>query len=347
MTRKNVRLTLPPGSLAEARDQAKLHRGLLVLRRDPALEAHRELEARREAHAKAIPVADALERYRASVMAATSKPGSRRKRLRVLDRALQGFMARPVASLTRGELLERLDAIQINSGNPSRNRAQSELRHFLGWTHARDIVQANVLDRVRQRAPEVSRDRVLADGELAALMLATSDGSLYSDLVRVLLHTGARRNEIATLRVDDLDFTARTITIRAEVSKTKVGRTIPLDEAIAGRLAGRARGLRQDAFVFGEGIGEKPAAGFARRFARLMTRMPAGMPHFTLHDIRRTVATRMHEAGVDTLVIEDLLGHLSGVRRGVAGTYNRSRTLERQRQALEAWSATLQAIAAE
>ena len=62
---------------------------------------------------------------------------------------------------------------------------------------------------------------------------------------------------------------------------------------------------------------------------------------WTLHDIRRTVATRLHDAGVDPLVIEDLLGHLSGVRGGMAGVYNRSVTLAKQREALNDWAGKL------
>ena len=62
---------------------------------------------------------------------------------------------------------------------------------------------------------------------------------------------------------------------------------------------------------------------------------------WTLHDIRRTVATRLHAAGVDVLTVEDLLGHSSGVRLGVAGVYNRAETLERQRPALRQWAIKL------
>jgi hypothetical protein len=57
-----------------------------------------------------------------------------------------------------------------------------------------------------------------------------------------------------------------------------------------------------------------------------------------------TVATRLHQSGVDALVIEDLLGHLTGVRGGIAGVYNAATTLDRQRRALTGWSATLAAF---
>ena len=72
--------------------------------------------------------------------------------------------------------------------------------------------------------------------------------------------------------------------------------------------------------------------------------MPADTERSPLHDLRRTIATRLHQSGVDVLVIEDLLGHLTGVRGGIAGVYNAATTLDRQRRALAGWSATLAAL---
>ena len=208
--------------------------------RDPALEAEADLEARREAHSKAVTVAAVLDDYERNVMASSAKQTSRRKRMRVLRRAMAGFEGRAVASLTRGDFIKRLDQIQTEAGDVSRNRAQSELRHFLGWCRDRDIVQTIALDRVRRGVRETPRDRALTDEELKALLNAIGDGSAYSDLMRVLLHTAMRRNEAASLQARDLDFDERTITVRAEVSKTRQARTIPMNDALVDMLRERA-----------------------------------------------------------------------------------------------------------
>ena len=347
VTGKNTPLSLPAGTLSEARVIAKSHRAMVALGRDPALEAKADLEVRREAHAKAVTVASVLNDYERNVMASSPKQTSRRNRVRVLLRAMTGFEERAVASLTRGDFIKRLDQIQAEAGDVSRNRAQSEIRHFLGWCRDRDIVQTIALDRVRRGVRETPRDRALNDEELKALLNAIGDGSAYSDLMRTLLRTAMRRNEAASLQVRDLDFEARTITIRAEVSKTRQSRLIPMDDALVDMLRERARGLKRDGFVFGEGSGFKRAfSGFSKAFARLWTTMPAGMERWTLHDLRRTTATRLHQSGVDALVIEDLLGHLTGVRGGIAGVYNAATTLDRQRQALADWGAALAALKA-
>jgi integrase len=342
VTLKNVRLGVAARSLFEARAVAKSHRAAVAAGRDPALEAKADLSARQEAHARLISVADALARYEGAVVERTAKLASRRKRIRVLRRAVEPFLPRAVASLRRAELIGRLDEVQATSGGVSRNRAQSEIRHFLGWCWDRDLVPSIVIDRVRQAVREQARERVLNDAELSAVLAATADRSAYADLVRTLLHTGMRRAEAASLQPRDLDFEARTITVRGEISKTRRSRVIPMEDPIASMLHKRARGLPRDGHVFGDGTGFKaPFSGFSKRFAALSSAMPKETERWTLHDIRRTVATRLHEAGADALAVEDLFGHLGGIRSGVAGVYNRAQTLFSQRAALKAWAAKL------
>ena len=57
-----------------------------------------------------------------------------------------------------------------------------------------------------------------------------------------------------------------------------------------------------------------------------------------LHDIRRTVATRMADLGMLPHTIEAVLNHQSGHKSGVAGVYNRSRYEREVRSALALWS---------
>jgi integrase len=219
------------------------------------------------------------------------------------------------------------------------------LRVFLGWLLERQTVEKNELDRVRMAGRETPRSRVLSDNELKRLIERTKDATPFSDIVKVLLRSAMRRGEAAALQPRDLDFGAMTIKVREEVSKTSRARTIPMGAELVEMLRGRSTGLAPDGYLFGDGSGfERPFAGFSKLFAKMWATMPASVEKFTLHDIRRTIATRLHEASVDALTIEDLLGHLTGVRGGIAGVYNAARTLDRQRRALAGWSATLAAL---
>jgi integrase len=58
------------------------------------------------------------------------------------------------------------------------------------------------------------------------------------------------------------------------------------------------------------------------------------IPRWTLHDLRRTFSTRLHDAGVEPLVVEALLAHK---QQGVAAVYNRASFRDAKRVALSRW----------
>ena len=341
VTKKMTRDSLSATSLADARSQAIKKKLMVSDGGDPVIKAKEALQAKQIEHAQAKSVADALDAYEKDFVSGV-KEASRRQRVAKLRRAVAPFNDRPVASLTKGELVTRLDAIQSESGPVARNRAHLEIRAWQGWLHERDHVATVALAGVKKRGVEQARTRVLTDAELAVMLTATMDGSAFSDVVRVLLHTGMRKSEAASLQPRDLDFIARTIKVRAEVSKTKRERVIPMVDAIAPLLEARAS-LRPTEYIFGEGSAFRSQFSGWGQVDRVRAALPEG-DVWTLHDIRRTVATRLYDAGVDSLVIEDLLGHIS-TRQGVAGIYNRSVTLTRQREALNAWADRLALLA--
>jgi integrase len=344
ITGKNARITLGAGSLMEARARARELRATVTIGRDPALDAKQDLLARQAAHSGAVTVADALNRYDDAIVKPAVRAGSRRARMVSLRKAVAPFNDYPVALLKRGAIVSRLDEIQMTRGPIARNRAQSEIRHWLGWLRDRDLVQTIELDRVKKAVKEQARERVLTDAELTVLMRETTDRTPFSDIIWVLLHTGLRRGEAANLQAGDLDFATTTIRVRGEVSKTRQSRLIPMDEAIAPMLRERAERVGREGYIFGDGSDyRRPFSGWGKRVAALVKAMPKGEP-WVLHDIRRSVATGLYSAGVDPLVIEDLLGHSTGVRSGVWGIYNRSETLARQRPALRAWAEKLAAL---
>ena len=63
-----------------------------------------------------------------------------------------------------------------------------------------------------------------------------------------------------------------------------------------------------------------------------------------LHDIRRTVATRMAELGVLPHVVEAVMNHISGHKAGVAGVYNRATYAAEKRAALNLWAAHVEKL---
>jgi integrase len=87
-------------------------------------------------------------------------------------------------------------------------------------------------------AHELARDRVLDDNELTAVWHALGAGD-YGDLVRLLMLTGARRQELGSLRWSEIDFAARVITLPASRVKNKRAHEIPLSQTAFDILAAR------------------------------------------------------------------------------------------------------------
>ena len=321
LTKKNARITFEATSLADARAIVHRYRVALTEGRDPSMERKEAIVARHVEHARTITVRASLDAYEPGFLDdAPLKQKSRRERMLRLRRVLAPLMERAVSSISQPEMIGHLDAVRKNSGPIAANRAHAEIRAWLGWAKLRAHAADNVLDRVPKQVSEKSRERVrvLTDAELGAICFATTDRTPFSDIVRVLLHTGMRKGEVASLQPRDLDFEARTIKVRDESCPKPCERVIPMIDAIAAMLAERAEGLEGRRLIFSAMVrdsGRRSRVGASRPIG---CALHAGERCWTLHDIRRTVATRLYEAGVDSLVIEDLLGHLSGVegRRG-------------------------------
>jgi len=117
--------------------------------------------------------------------------------------------------------------------------------------------------------------------------------------------------------------------------RTKNGRPhdVPLSRAALEALSGHPRRDDRD-LVFGEGEGS--FSGWSKAKTALDER--CRVKDWTLHDLRRTAATRMADLGVQPHVIEAVLNHVSGHKAGVAGIYNRSTYAAEKRAALDLWA---------
>ena len=85
--------------------------------------------------------------------------------------------------------------------------------------------------------------------------------------------------------------------------------------------------------VFGDAAGG--FAGWSVAKVRLDEKLGSAVKPWTLHDLRRTGATRMADSGVQPHIIEAVLNHVSGHKGGVAGIYNRSAYEPEKRVALD------------
>jgi integrase len=92
-------------------------------------------------------------------------------------------------------------------------------------------------------------------------------------------------------------------------------------------------------------FGERSDVGFAN-WANSKSALDAfsGVSGWTVHDLRRSAATGMANLGVAPHVVEEILNHQSGHRRGVAGIYNRATYGTAVRAALDVWHEHIRAL---
>ena len=261
---------------------------------------------------------------------------------RILDRdVLPAIGDKPIADLRKRDVIEMIDGITDRGSGVMANRTLAIVKRLLTWAASRDIVESNVAQFVEPPADETRRDRVLTDVELIDIWhAADTQGGPYGAGVKLLMLTAARREEIFGLSEDELDLEGATIRLPASRTKVKEGRTIPLSpQAVAildalPRLAGP---------YLLSATGERPWCDFPRSKRSLDKRLP-GMKPWVLHDLRRSCATGLQRLGARLETIEAVLGHVSGSRRGIVGTYQRHAFETEARAALEAWGRHIDAL---
>lgn len=244
----------------------------------------------------------------------------------------------PVEDVMRSTIAEGLGKVEQESGLVTRNRTRSALSRLFSWALEEGLAEHNPVVGTARR-PEKPRERVLSDDELGAIWSATVNPGDHNAIVRLLMLTGQRREEVAAARWTEIDTKSALWRIPAERTKNKRAHEVPLSKhalAIFGSLARReARDL-----IFGEADG--PFSGWSKSKERLDRR--SGVLSWTLHDLRRTVVTGMAEIGVQPHIVEAVVNHVSGHKSGVAGIYNRATYAEEKRNALKKWAEHLAPI---
>ena len=176
-----------------------------------------------------------------------------------------------------------------------------------------------------------TRERVLSRDEWAALWAwGLAAPYPWGPLVRVLMLSGQRLGEVAGMRWAEIDGDVWTVpSVR---HKGKRGHEVPLSVALAGILAGLPR---HDEHVFSTRAGKAIAPG-SKLLALILRETATGGWRF--HDIRRTAATRMSEAGVPRFTVARVLGHADG---GVSAVYDRYGYRAEKRDALDRLALTV------
>jgi integrase len=319
----------------EARKRAKSALSTVNLGHDPQLE---KAEARAQS---AVTLRSIVERYLKERAAKRLKPKTLAEVTRSLREHWKPLHAIPLTKVMRIDIAGQLGRITKERGPIAANRSRSYLSTLYAWAIAEGLADANPVVGTNKAAEEISRDRVLSDEELRLVWSCAGKSDDYGAIIRLLILTGQRREEVAAMRWSEFEFDKNLWRIGAERTKNGLPHEVPLPAEAAKVL--KAHGGREGRdLVFGSREG--PFQGWGNAKIALEGRIRAnlgeksGLKPWRLHDLRHTVATRMNELGVLPHVVEAVLNHISGHKAGVAGVYNRASYAAEKRQALDLWA---------
>jgi integrase len=252
--------------------------------------------------------------------------------------AIAKWGARKISTIQRPDVIRLLDGL-VDQGNPiSANRTLASLRKLFNWAEGRYALSGNPCDKVEMPGSETARDRVLTDDELAAVWrAATEQGGHFESVVKLLILTGQRRNEVAGMEWRELDLPTKLWKLPRGRVKNDNGHEVPLSPQSLAIIEAVPR-IANRALVFTT-TGTTPISGFSK--VKLDLDEASGVEDWTIHDLRRTAASGIARLGVSLPVIEKILNHSSGSFRGVVGVYQRHSYADEKRAALDLWGAHL------
>jgi integrase len=344
-------------TLEQARTKARQWLALIQRGIDPAEEEERKrlAEDRKRANSFAAVAEDFIR---------TKLPSERRGA--EVERAIRrefipAWGKRPVTDITALDVLAIIRPIKERAPYLAHNTLGYAKRLF-SWAIDQHVygLETSPCDRLKPKkiiGERKPRQRVLSDEELFAFWRAASRMPYpYGPLLRMLLLTGQRHSDVAGAPWSEISLDRAEWIIASGRFKSDTSHLIPLTDDTLAILRALPR-FRGGTFVFTTTGGEKPTdiRGWAksqldarmlqtlRALARKRGDDPNGvkLPPFVIHDLRRTMRTRLTQLRIPTEVAEATIGH---GKKGLERHYNLYEYADERREALALWARRVRSI---
>jgi integrase len=268
---------------------------------------------------------------------------------------------RPIDSIDGDDIHDIVDearergvpGLERRADGPTEARARAmfaTLSKLFGWLIAKRRLSQNPCTGVARPDTPQARGRVLINvnviddeaakyAEIITFWRATdAERTEFSALLKLLLLTGCRLNEVAQMRRSELSEDGAVWTIPAR--RTKNGR----EHVVF--LPAPAREILASVPTAGDLIFTTDGAHPVWIGSKIKRRLDVAMkiPPWRIHDLRRTAATGMAEIGIAPHIVEACLNHVSGAKAGVAGIYNRATYPAEKKAALARWAAHVEGL---
>jgi integrase len=280
-----------------------------------------------------------------------------------------------IGKIRKGDVDAQLRKIAEERGPFAANRARATLSSLFTWAVKSGLVDVNPVSGTNRQTDEQPRDRILTDAEIVTIWNACRADD-YGSIIRLLMVTAQRRDEVGGIAKSEVDLETGRWAIAGTRSHNGLVHEIPLSDLAVGILqqAILREGRESRDLIFGHGNSGRGFSGWSKAKLALDERieevtqlrpfwqvrdhrasvtwsvdppvedMVLVKPwSWRVHDIRRTVATRMADLGVLPHVIAAVLNHLTSPKAGLGASQIRSLDIEKRR-ALDVWAAHVQQL---
>jgi integrase len=288
-----------------------------------------------------------IKHYRTSVEALAASAGQAG-----LPQTLEGFGRRHA-----GDFISKR-FIQQNIHYKTAGKFISAMSSYWRWLESRGFIPIGIDNPwLRQDTPKAlprggkaarQKERPFTDDELTTLLKGCHEDATLRDFMMIAALSGMRIEEIASLRVEDVDLNANTMEITE--AKTEAGiRIVPIHPSIAAIVKGRTVNKSPSAWLFDE-LTEYPPESMCERSMptskRFRTyRRGLGVDEqvegkrrslVNFHSFRRWFITKAEQAGIHPHIIAVVVGHKTGREGMTLGTYSGGPSIEQRRACVEA-----------
>lgn len=245
----------------------------------------------------------------------TLKPKTISNYQQILDKGFTSWKHKPILSITKDRITKYHEKLGKEHGEAYANLAMRILRALFNFAAGQyedakgnSLIPENPVKRLSQTRAWYRVERrqtYIKPHELKAWYagLQITQNEVLRDYLLLILLTGLRRQEAATLKWSDVDLTAKTFTLGK--TKNNETHTLPLSDFLYDLMVNRKKNQMND-YVF-PGTG---AAGHIIEPRKLMTHVTkASGVHFTVHDLRRTFITIAESLDIPAYALKRLMNH--------------------------------------
>lgn len=243
-----------------------------------------------------------------------------------------------ITALRRADVRDLIDSID---GVVAPGRVLAIVRTLFRYAMSRDWLDASPAEAIPNPSQDIPRDRFLSMEEVTQVHRAADMvGYPFAGFIKLLVFTGQRRTEVASMRWEDIDLNAGTWILPTQNTKSARTHLVPLAPQVVELL----KATPQFGPYVWSSDGETHVKGYSRakkKLDTLLASLSAELKPWRLHDLRRTAATHMVRLGVPEMVVGRVLNHAP---QGVtAKTYALHSYATEKRDALEVWASSVEA----